>query len=159
MSDFALQIDGVPRVTQQIRSIGPEVRRAITAAVRRSTVEVMKLAKQKVSGSVLKNRTGTLRRKINQHVTVLPNAVIGRVGISLAYAAAHEFGFHKTVTVKAHLRMMTMAWGRPVREPRQIQVGEHPMKMNLPERSFLRSSLKEQSDSIVASMRAALRGL
>lgn len=125
-------------------------------SINRSTLNVLARAKEKVSGDVLKNRTGTLRRAINQRVVVGYWRVVGTVGIKLRYAAAHEFGCHKTVTVPEHLRMMRVAWGRPVKEPRQIMVGTHKMKMNIPERSFLRSSLKELQADIVADLQASV---
>ena len=133
--------------------MGQKVTVAATASIKRSTLKVLARAKQKVSGEVLKNRTGTLRRAINSRFESSFYLVVGTVGTKLRYAAAHEFGCHDVVNVPAHLRMMKVAWGRPVKEPREITVGAHKMRMNLPERSFLRSSLKDLQSDIVADLR------
>jgi hypothetical protein len=53
---------------------------------------------EKLSGQVLKNRTGTLRRKINYEVRETPTGITGSVGVKLSYAAAHEYGFDGVVT-------------------------------------------------------------
>jgi phage gpG-like protein len=154
-----IHVAGVPKVTEQLRAIGPTAKARVKAAIQDEAIKVLRLAKEKVSGPVLKNRTGTLRRKINQRVMDAGNSITASVGLSLAYAAAHEYGFEGTVNVKEHLRMMKVAFGRPVKDPHQITVHAHPMKMNLPERSFLRSSLAECEPSIVAALRAATGSL
>lgn len=147
---------GDDRVIANLKGMSPQVVAAGKASITRSTVKVKARAFMKVSGEVLKNRTGTLRRAINFRVEDAGGRIVGTVGIKLRYAAAHEYGFKGTVTVRAHLRMMKVAWGRPVKEPRKIEVGAHTMKMNLPERSFLRSSLRELRSDIIADMQASV---
>ncbi|WP_257306299.1 HK97 gp10 family phage protein [Geothrix campi] len=147
---------GDDKVIANLKGMGPKVVAAGKASIARSTMKVLAKAKQKVSGEVLKNRTGTLRRAINQRIEEAGGRIVGTVGIKLRYAAAHEYGFKGTVTVRAHLRMMKVAWGRPVKQPRKIEVGAHTMKMNLPERSFLRSSLRELRSDIIADMQASV---
>lgn len=144
---------GDQNVVANLKGMGPKVVAAGTRSITRSTLKVLARAKVKVSGEVLKNRTGTLRRAINSRVVSTGSGVVGTVGIKLRYAAAHEFGCQKTVSVPAHLRMMNVAWGRPVANPHKINVSAHKMKMNLPERSFLRSSLKDLRSDIVADLR------
>jgi phage gpG-like protein len=151
-----VQIVGDQRIVATLRDLGAQTAQAAKDSIGRSTVKVHRLAVQKANGPVLKNRTGTLYRAINFRVVKTEAGIVGTVGIKLTYAAAHEFGCHKTVSVPAHLRMMKVAWGRPVKEPRQIMVGAHSMKMNLPERSYLRSSLKELRGDIVADLRASV---
>lgn len=147
---------GDQSVIANLRGMGPKVVAAGSASIKRSTLKVLARAKQKVSGDVLKNRTGTLRRAINFRLEELGGRIIGTVGIKLRYAAAHEYGFKGTVNVRAHMRMMKVAWGKPVKSPHEIAVRAHTMKMNLPERSFLRSSLRELRSDIVADMQASV---
>ena len=147
---------GGTSIVANLKNMNDQIVRAGIASIKRSTMKVLARAKQKVSGEVLKNRTGTLRRAINSRFVEGGDQFAGIVGIKLRYAAAHEFGCHDVVNVPAHLRMMNVAWGRPVKEPRQIMVGTHPMRMNLPERSFLRSSLKDLQSDIVADLRASV---
>ena len=104
---------------------------------------------------MLKNRTGTLRRKIHYTVTESANEISASVGVKLAYAAAHEYGFDGVVTVKEHLRLVKMAFGRPI-APVEATIGAHTRHMHLPERSFLRSSLRENAASIRDQLAAAV---
>jgi phage gpG-like protein len=151
-----IRFSGDQQVIASIKDMGPKVTAAAKDSISRSSFKVLARAKQKVSGEVLRNRTGTLRRAINARILANEWQIVGTVGIKLSYAAVHEFGFKGTVTVPAHLRMMRVAWGRPVKQPRQIMVGAHAMKMNMPERSYLRSSLKELRTDIVSDFRASV---
>ena len=103
------------------------------------------VVQQKLQGQVLKRRTGHLMNSIVQDVTENDAQIVGTVtagGPTMKYARAHEYGFTGTVTVKEHLRTIKQAFGKPI-APMQITVRAHPMKMNLPERSFLRSALRD----------------
>lgn len=109
----------------------------------------------KLTGQVLHNRTGTLRRSINQKVTRGPTEIKAIVGTNVSYARPHEFGFQGVVSVREHVRMQRMAWGLPMKDPHQVTVRAHPMKMNIPEKSFLRSALADYRDEIVQEMTKA----
>jgi len=98
--------------------------------------------RNKLSGQVLKVRTGRLRRSIGSVVEDSGDVVSGIVSTPVKYAPPHEFGFHGTVSVREHMREIKQAFGRSI-APKQIMVREHTMKMNLPERSFLRSELRD----------------
>lgn len=127
-------------------SIARDLFRAVTQKL---TIDLQaKVINEKLTGQVLHVRTGTLRRSINQEVQETKGGFTGIVGTNLNYAGYHEYGFTGTEQVREHLRMMTHAWGRPVREPRKIVVGAHARKVNYPEHSFLRSSLREMEPTI-----------
>jgi phage gpG-like protein len=100
--------------------------------------------------------------------------IVGRVGIKLSYAAAHEFGFNGNVQVKAHQRRLNLAKtlvemkdakGASFRKRIDTwtgvaQVKAHRRNMNLPERSFLRSALAERKQAIQDAIRGAIeRGI
>lgn len=126
---------------------------AIVRGVQRLTLQLLaKVKAEKLTGQVLKVRTGRLRRSINQKVTVTGNGVYGVVGTNVKYGRAHELG--ETVTVKAHLRMQRVAWGKKMKNPRVVQVKAHIVKY--PERSFLRTALHEMEPAVRAAMRKAL---
>lgn len=117
------------------------------------------IVNQKLHGQVLKQRTGNLARSIQEQVTEGPQSIEGRVFSAgdVRYAAIHEFGFHGAETVKAHIR--TMVFGR---EAAPFTVGPFTRQVNLPERSFMRSSLAEFQTKIAegyanAIQRAAAR--
>lgn len=124
---------------------------------------VGKVKRDKLSGQVLKNRTGQLRQSITKDPAVGVHqdetSISGRVGIfggpTLRYGRAHEFGFSDTVTVKEHLRRVKQAFGKPT-PPMDVLVSSHPRKMNLPARSFLRSALEEMRPDILRELEAGV---
>lgn len=155
---LAGRIIGAETVMSRLYDIPDKIRARVAFTVQRLALELLaKVKGEKLSGQVLKNRTGTLRRSINQRVDDRGTAIVGSVGTNLSYARVHEFGVHKTVTVSEHLRHVTMAWGRELKTPVICIVKAHPMRMNLPERSFLRSSLNEMRGEIRLQLVAAMR--
>jgi phage gpG-like protein len=140
-----------------LQSRGLVMRDELRAAVQREGVRILALVKRKVSGAVLKNRTGTLRRKLNVRFTETPNEMSASVGLKLAYAAAHEYGFDDVVTIREHLRTITQAFGRPLAAPVSFTMPAHSRHMHLPERSYLRSTLREEGQSIRVALGAAVK--
>ena len=119
------------------------------------------IRQNKLSGQVLNQRTGHLSRAVNNRTETTDTRVASVVGVNLreaAYGRAHEYGFNGTVTVNAHTRMMTMVFGKKV-APHEVMVREHTMKMNVRERSYMRTSLREEGPAGVQSVREALIGL
>jgi phage gpG-like protein len=113
-----------------------------------------KVKKDKLSGQVLKVRSDGLRGGIDQVFLRTPGAARGIVGTNLSYAAKHEYGFNGTESVKQHLRTIKKAWGREI-SPRDVVVRQHSRSVNMPERSFLRSSLRDMTPEIMADLEAA----
>jgi phage gpG-like protein len=162
-------IAGVAGAVARLARAKGGVAAEVGAEVGRQAMGVLALAKEKVSGGVLRNRTGTLRRKLNAKVETAPGRTVGTVGIKLSYAAAHEFGFSGTVQVRAHQRRVGLrqalqeaktAKGKTIMRKAQAhdrlaQVKAHARKMNMPKRSFLRAALAERREAIVAAIRAA----
>ncbi len=129
------------------------------AATQELTIQLQSKAVQKLNGPVLNRRTGKLSRSINQIVEDNPKGVTGIVWSNLgapSYASFWEFGFQGTQTVKAHLRMMTTAFGKPVKEPKQIMVGTHTRAVNQSARSYLRSSLADMREEILDKLDRAI---
>ena len=144
---------GQEQVMAHLGGIYPRVYGVVRRVVREETLNLVREAKAKVSGPVLKNRTGTLRRKINAKFEESDASIVGSVGLALAYGAIHEYG--GTITIRAHTRRMIMAWGRRLADaPRQVSVRAHTAKY--PERSYLRSSLRENETRIKAAIAAAV---
>lgn len=110
----------------------------------------------KLSGQALNVKTGRLRRSINQRVETTATSAYGIVGTNVAYARRHEMGFTGTEQVRAHLRMMKQAFGRMVKNPREIMVSQHPRNVKYPAHSFLRSSLADMEPEIKAGMQQVL---
>lgn len=110
----------------------------------------------KLSGQLLAARSGSLRSSIELQTIERGMATTATVFTNLDYAAAHEFGFAGTVNVRASLREIKEVFGHPIAET-TVGVRAHSRRMDLPERSFLRSALDEMSPDINAGVDAALR--
>ena len=148
-------IVGAELVITHLGEVHPRTHGFVRQAVMKETMHLVREEKQKVSGPVLKTKTGTLRRGINAAFEDTDTSIVGSAGIGKAeakYPAVHEYG--GTVTVREHTRRMTMAWGRAVANPRQISVRAHTA--TYPERSYLRSSLRENEPRIKANIAAAV---
>jgi len=110
----------------------------------------------KLQGPVLRHRSGALSRSIFDQVTDNPTSVLAKIASSgdVKYAAIHEFGgrtpAHIIVPDKAKALAFMMG-GKMM----FAKVVNHPGS-NMPERSFLRSSLGEMEDEIRDGMRRAV---
>jgi phage gpG-like protein len=109
----------------------------------------------KLTNQVLHVRSGNLRTSIHQSITDAAAGIVAKVGTNVEYAAKHEYGFHGAEAVKAHLRTITQAFGRPI-SPREVLVRAHTRQVTYPERSFLRSALADMSDKIKTEMKEGL---
>lgn len=155
-----------------LRAYPERVARSVVRAMERSTILVQAQAKSnKLSGQVLHVRTGTLRRSINREVRASGTTIEGIVGTNVEYGAAHEYGFKGTVTVREHMRRITTnskakalgkmpKYGGYERKRRYFSgstpVHSHTRTVNLPERSFLRSALKDMQPAIGLQFQRAL---
>lgn len=142
-----------------LRSYGGKVQTAIVQSVGRSALRLQREVMQnRLSGQVLNVRTGNLRRSIHHQVTNTGGAVVGEVNTNVRYGKAHEYGFAGTVNVKASLRQVRQAFGRPLKSPRYVQVRAHSRNVRLPERSFLRSALRDMKPMIEADLQKSIEG-
>lgn len=133
---------------------------ALVAKVGALTLQLEAKVKAKLSGDVLQVRTGALRRSIFSKVDDQGDAVYGIAASSgdVKYAAFFEFGFTGTEAVRAHIRHISEAFGKPLKEEIAVQVRAHDRKVDMPAHSFLRSSLAEMKDQIAAGLKQAVQG-
>ncbi len=110
----------------------------------------------KLSGQVLAIRSGALKSSIDVATDRGTSTITATIFTDLDYAAAQEYGFSGTVNVRASLRQIKEAFGRPI-TAKTIAVAPHSRRMNLPERSFLRSALDDMASDIGESVEDALR--
>lgn len=133
-------------------------RDGVRKSVARLTLELLRKVKaEKLSGQVLNVQTGRLRRSITQRVTDSGSTITGIVGTNVEYARTHELGFKGVMTVKAHLREIKKAWGKPLKAKLTVPVRAHTRQVELPARSFLRSALADMEPKIRDELREALR--
>lgn len=130
----------------------------IIDAVNRITIKLTNYIKSdKLTGQVLKVRTGRLRNSIHSKVEVNNNLITGKVQTNVKYAKVHEYGFSGNVTIRAHLRNIKQAFGKQI-APKTIQIGSYTRKAIFPQRSFLRSALSDMKAEIKQEIRQALKG-
>lgn len=130
-------------VVARLERMGPRLREELRTSIGRLVLKLArKVTAEKLSGQVLKVRSGRLRRSIKDTIVDEGAKVSGIVSTPVKYGRAHEYGFKGTVTIREHMRTVKQAFGRPI-SPVQATVRAHEAKMNLPERSFLRSALRE----------------
>lgn len=134
------------RIRDELRQSAARLARALTDDVR-----------GRLGGPILTTRSGQLRNSITGTVEGDDAAVFATVATALRYARAQEFGFHGVVTVRQHLRRVSAAFGHAIL-PHTAAVRAHPMRMALPERSFLRAALRalDASGAIRAEIEAAV---
>lgn len=143
--ELVSRLDSLPRAVQQ-------------ALKRKVTILALKLERKvkndKLNGQVLNRISGRLARSIAYKVDVTDNSVYGRVFSSgdVKYAAIHEYGGttapHLILPKKAKALAFLSSTGQQV----FAQKVNHPGS-KMPERSFLRSSLREMSSEISTEMK------
>jgi phage gpG-like protein len=145
-------IVGGERAVERFERMPQRLRDELRIGVGRAVLLVQRETKEdKLSGQVLNVRTGRLRRSINTRVDDSADRVVGTVGTNVEYAAAHEYGFAGTVSVREHLRQTVNGF---------TTVRAHSRNVVVPERSFLRSALADMAEPIRSEFeQAAQRAL
>lgn len=116
-----------------------------------------KIKAEKLNGQVLNRVTGRLARSITHEVDVEPNGVYGRVFSTgdVKYAAIHEFGGQTTPHViypkKAQALSFMGSGGNRVFAKKVNHPGS-----KMPERSFMRSALRDMSTEISTGLKTAV---
>jgi phage gpG-like protein len=150
-------IVGDDAVIANLTAIPGRVRTALSAAVQAQAFALVDYVKSsKLSGQVLCNRTSHLRDSIHSEMQEDGDRISATVGTNVEYGAIHEYGYDGPESVKAHMRRITEAFGRPLKFPVWASVRPFTRTMHMPERSFLRSSLEEKADSIRQAIEQAV---
>jgi len=151
-----------------LRGFAPRLYGRMLTTMKRMAIVTQTMVKEyKLSGQVLKVRTGTLRRSINQKVYSDAKEIRAVVGTNVPYAGIHEYGGivpavsgklmvfpasgveQKFLTARGSLRKRYKT-----AKFRELSVFTMKHKQfTLPELSFLRSTLKEMSPLIEESIR------
>lgn len=130
------------------------------SALHGAAADLMMLLRDRVdgnlSGGVLNARSGALRASLAASLGQAGGLSVG-VSASAPYAAFQEYGFRGSESVRAHLRRMSQAFGRPIR-PVQAQVRPYSRAVDYPAHSYLRSALAEMSNEIQGGIEAAVAG-
>jgi len=129
----------------------PNVQSGVQKEVMRLALKMTGKVMGKLSGEVLRVRTGRLRRSIHPEWDFKQGYAGATIGTNVEYAHIHEYGFQGEIQVKSFQREMTKAFGKPI-APRSVLIKAHARNINMPERSFLRSTLTEMTAEIKESL-------
>jgi phage gpG-like protein len=149
---ITVELVGDRELAARLDAMPGRLHEGLARAVTRLGLELQrKVQEEKLSGQVLKVRTGSLRSSINTEITDTPAAITASVGTNIKYAKAHEFGVDHPwlITAKARRALRFEIGGRVIFRK---SVRHQP----LPERSFLRSALKDSAPAIEAGLRQAV---
>lgn len=153
------------RVDNQVdfNELNDQVRAEIRRTINALTLKLQRTVQEdKLSGQNLNVQSGRLRGSISSKVEEAADYIEGTVGAGGAlvrYAFVHEFGLEKALNIKAHLRTIKQAFGRPI-TPKQINIAAHTRKAYFLERRFMRDSLDEVAKIVPKNIDAAIeRGL
>lgn len=144
-------VTGDDRVQARLLAMPGAVRSKLQEAILRSVIDLESyVRKEKLSGQLLKRRTGTLAASIQHKMVVTPDDITGIVGsrvnesAPLKYAAIHEYGFSGQESVREYMRK-----GHPVRA--------HIRNIVVPAKRYLRGSLDERAPQYVKWMQEATK--
>jgi phage gpG-like protein len=158
---IAAVLVGDDRALSRLRSLPGDVEAGLVQAIARLATDLQRKVQDELSGQVLSTRSGSLVSSIDLRVDQSAAAVTATIFSDSSYARAHEYGFVGAVDVRAGLRRITEAFGRPI-AGKTIAVRAHTRNVNLPQRSFLRAALEamepEIRDTIDTALREAVAG-
>jgi phage gpG-like protein len=149
---FALEVRGLDETSARFDAYPAALRDALGAKATELATALADLVKNKLSGAVLNTSSGALRDSIAAGVTADSDGVLASVGSEgdVKYAAIQEYGgktsAHEILPVKGDVLAFVSGDGQ--RFARRI---EHPGSV-IPERSYLRSSLEDMKDEILAAL-------
>ena len=152
----ALEVQGLEETRAQLDAYPAALQAALSAKATELAAALADLVKDnKLSGAVLNTGSGALRDSIAASVTADSDGVLASVGseADVKYAAIQEYGgktsAHEILPVKDDVLAFVAGDGQHF--ARRI---EHPGSV-IPERSYLRSSLEDMKDEILATLGSA----
>ena len=153
---FALQLDGLEEAGARLAAYPAALTAALSAKAAELAAALADMVKNdKLSGGVLNARSGALRDSIAASVSADADGVVASVASEgdVKYAAIQEYGgktsAHEILPVKA--QALAFVIGGAQLFARRV---EHPGSL-IPERSYLRSSLDDMRDEILAALAEA----
>jgi len=148
-----VEVAGADEVADRLRSFPDRVRSRLVSVLERVGVALGDRVRDQLGGDVLHIRSGRLSGGITLAVDAgdRTSVTLGIDGDAVPYAAYQEFGFHGTESVRAQLRTIRQAFGRPI-SPRQVAVRGYTRHVDYPAHSFLRSALADIAPDAVAEI-------
>lgn len=164
----SVTVKGDKQLSQRLTGMPQNVRKSLKTTMHRISLLLFARVQAKLHGEVLKVDTGLLSQSQNRRVYEAPAVMAASVGFNkktVPYGAIHEFGGktppHVILPKKkkalafvsmASASMAALSGGNPKVVVRKVN---HPGSV-MPERSFLRSSLRELAPSAREQIAAAV---
>ncbi len=153
---FGIGFDGLDETRARLDALPAALGPALAAKTTELSAALAdRVRNDKLSGAVLKPRSGALRDSIAADVSADGDRILAWVGSTgdVKYAAIQEYGgktvAHEILPTKA--QALAFIAGGAQRFARKV---EHPGSL-IPERSYLRSSLEEMSGEIASALAEA----
>lgn len=143
------ELEGDAEVRALLKGIDARVRANVMRGMTKATHELQAYVKAyKLTNQVLNVRSGRLRRSITGRIEDSGHEISGIVGTKVEYARIHEFGgstsAHEIFPRRGKfLAFFSKRLGRMVFTKKVSHPGS-----KMPERSFLRSALRDREDRI-----------
>lgn len=160
---LTVSLKGDKELIARLSKMSEVVQASLYQKMQTLTLMVEALVKKKLSGPVLKVGTnrpghtgGQLRSSIDRKIEMTGIAVYGTVFSSgdVKYAAIHEFGGKTSAHLIIAKRASVLAYTKNG-DQRFARYVHHPGSA-IPERSYMRSSLKDLSNEITLGLKAAV---
>lgn len=148
------------RVSAYLEATGDRVAEALRTGMMRAMLKLARyIGTQKLTGQVLKVRTGTLRRAVmgSAEVTTSGTTITGSVSTdpSTWYGKVQEYGAH---IPEVSGRLMVFAPAGMSKGIRDKVFTMRRRAFDLPARPFMRTGLAEQREEILAELSQAIDG-
>jgi phage gpG-like protein len=150
------RVTGGDTVPKALRDAALGVDSAVERAVLRLALKMTGLVKTKLSGEVLKVRTGRLRRSIHYTIAKGDNRTEATIGTNVSYGKTHELGLTLPPHIVEARRAKALAFGVGGRMVFAKRV--HIPAVKMPQRSFLESSLRQMTPEIRDTLLAEVGG-
>lgn len=145
MASFRVEVKGIEAAKKKL---GAEADKFLREADRKFKVAGTRMEFYAKSSAPVD--TGFHRRSI-RHVPNSP--FLSTILIAAAkYASVLEFGFFGFVSVSAHTRVITQAFGRPLSGPVQVQVDSHIRPMSRPARPHIRPAAERALEQLITDL-------
>jgi len=146
-------------LVQRLAQMGGAVRDALERTASALSDELLSRIGDGLNGSILNSRSGALRESLSCDVQPdsAASGVTATVSSSSPYAAMQEYGFSGSEQVAEHLRMMTVAFGKPVANPHDILVRSFSRQVDYAARHFISAPLADMHDEMAAAFDDAVR--
>jgi len=151
--EFSVRVKNLNLILSKLESqkekVSAHKNPALKAALTRAALLITNQAKLNIRGHGLID-TGRLLNSLRYEFYKPDPETIGvRIGsFGVPYAAAWEFGFNGSVMIRAHNRLMTQAFGKPLESAVLARVRAHRRLINIPKKSYLKPAYEANKNRI-----------